>query len=251
MPDTLPLWLVGAPFLLWVVMRVAWEEGKKNYGRARIMFDDPYIKVSVPLYNRSVGLQLVKLSDDSPPIAMQVPKSELIARNDIASIVVRNCPHDFDNGRSVEDAYASVTIFEKETNKVTCEFDFPRWTENPMPGYEGNPSDHFPDNWNYRTLRANQTRNTIDFIIKNIEEENAFGFRGDSQTISKWQSNQLKIPPGDYLVRIRIYGAGLKSPPKEAWLSLVNPGVGGSIRVSKTDERASRQWLIGSNKRLG
>lgn len=233
MPEVFPLWWIGIPFLGWVIFRLADKEARRHMFRARLLFDKPYIEHDVPLYNRWSVFELIKLSKDTHPIPVSVPKSELIARNNIAKIVVRNSPYDFDNGRPVEDAYAIVTIFDRNGKNEVLEFDFPRWTENPKPGYEGNPSDHFPHEWNYRTLRPNQTRNTIDFVIKNIDETVAYGFSGASQRESRWQSDKLRIQPGEYIVRIALFGTGLRNPPRETWLRLKNPDQNGEIHVTE------------------
>ena len=124
-------------------------------------------------------------------------------------------------------------IFQGQNHDVVTNFEYPRWEENPKPGYQGNPSDHFPFDWNWRTLKSNRSRNTINFALKSIKDTNAYGFRGGSQLMPDWKDNNLSIPTGDYLVKIAVFGTGMREPAT-TWVGFKNPGKGNRINVYKT-----------------
>jgi hypothetical protein len=168
----------------------------------RIVSGEPYVVRDVPLYGR----------------LEQGARTALIATNDLVSIDVRNCPYDMSEGKEIRKAYCSVAVFHQNGDKL-LEFDYPRWEDNPKPGYQGNPSDHFPPEWNFRDLHPNGSRNRIDFVIKPHGDERAYGFRGRSQRTEKWCDKELAIPPGQYCIQIVVRGGGI-SEPSETWVSL-------------------------------
>lgn len=227
MPESFPLWWIAVPFLLWVVMRIAHREGMRRWGAARLIFDSPYIDRDVPLFGWV-----------AEPINMgpQKFRRDRIGSNDIAKIIVRNYPYDSEHGRAIDDAYVEVIFYNRQNHNVVSKFEFPRWEENPKPGYEGNPSDHFPFEWNWRSLKPNRARNTLNFALKSTKDEDAFGFRGRSQLDRHWKDPSLCVPPGDYLIKIVVMGTGMRKPV-EKWLGFENPGADKRIKVYETRER--------------
>lgn len=221
MPEEFPLWLIVMPALLFVIAKLAHHEAMTYWRAARLVFEGPIIKRSVPLY---------------------VNHAILLCRHDIAAIVVKNCPYDSGAGKPVEAAYARVTFFDAHSEKRILEFDYPRWCENPMPGYQGSPSDHFPTDRNFRVLKPNESRNTIDFALKDIEDEYAYGFTGNSQMVQNWKVDRLKIPPGDYIMSIQVFGVGLQNQTPE-WFLFTNPGKGGAIEVDQTRRKLGVRWF--------
>ena len=234
MPEQFPLWMAAIPFLLWVIVRFSHEEAMKYTCAARLVFDRPTISYQVPLYNRKTELVAHKINGQ--PVVLSQPKSDFVAYNDICKFVVRNQPRDLLNGRPVVDAWVRVTIHDSFSGNLVCEIEHPRWGENPKTGYEGKPSDHFPDEWKYRTLRPDMSRNTIDFMLKSIDEDDAYGFPGTSQRLNNWKDKELSVPPGEYIVCVEVTGAGLRKSA-ETRLLLLNPGSSKSLTVKKAPEK--------------
>jgi hypothetical protein len=183
---------------------------------ARLEFGKPFVDSSVPMFSRT-GTAV----DASP-----------MGQNDIAKIRVRNVPYDPVHGRPVEDAFARVEIFSQFKDKLVLPFDYPRWEENRKPFYHDHPRDHYPHEWNRRSLPPSGEWSTLNFLVKSIDEEKAYGFRGRSQLLHMWHDPELQIPPGRYLVRIVVFGIGLRSEA-EQWLSLDIGGRGQSVNVEK------------------
>ena len=241
MPEHFPFWLVVVPFLLWVILKLTHDKVMSHNQAARLVFDAPHVDRAVPLFGPVERVVQVRNSDGEYVLQKERIRGR-VGSNDIAKIVVRNCPYELENGKSVRDAYVSVTFFDAVTEKQIEEVEYPRWEENPKPGYQGNPSDHFPYEWNMRDLSPNQSRNTIGFVLKDFEEKDMFGFCGGSQLVPLWRDKNKRIPPGTYLVRICIFGVGLKKEA-ETWLKLENKGKGHTIEVERTRERVSRRWF--------
>jgi hypothetical protein len=222
LPDKPQLWWAVLPLFTWLVASLAHRETMSRVQAANLVFDEPIIS-SIPLFGETKDLQ-------------GNPTKGLIDQPDLVKITVKNEPYDMSNGQDVFEAYCRVVVFNQKTKKIVIEFDYPRWTENPKPGYQGVPSDRYQPEWNKRTLTANAEKNTIDFIIKSPSHDQAFGFKGASQLKYKWIEERLSIPKGQFLVRLQIFGKGLKFP-SETWVSLTNGGEGKYLHVSSTQER--------------
>lgn len=201
------------PLLLWIVASFAHRGTLQILKSCELVFEDPFVVRDVPLYG---------------PHAVQ------IATNDLISVIVRNRPYDMSVGRQVEQAHCSVQIFHKEGSKL-LEFEYPRWTENQKPGYQGSPPDRFPTEWNFRNLVANDSRNRIDFAIKPHGQDSAFGFKGSSQRIERWCDENLTIPLGDYNCRLVVKGVGLRKPA-EIWMRLRNVVGGERITIDRIEK---------------
>ena len=228
MPATITVWHVIAALLFVIALLLAHRETIRILQAARITFDAPFVRRTVDLW-------------PAPAVRVigAIPKP--IGQNDIATIVIRNRPRDGEHGRNVENAFASVTFFDPTTHERVLEFDYPRWEANPKPGYHSNPIDHYPDDWNRRTLRASGEANTLNFLLKSINDECAYGFRGLSQMQHMWHDPDLRLPPGEYIARLTISGVGLASCAVQ-WLSVAVGGSGKSVDVEKTKRRDISKW---------
>lgn len=201
MPEQFPAWLVVIPFLLWVIARLAHREAMARLRAGRIIFEEPYISSGVNMFAR----------DGS---------GRILGQNDIAKIQVRNCPYDGANGQCIRDAFASITFYDKATQRIVLEVDYPRWQQNPKPGYHVNPVDHIPDEWNRRDLRPSGERSTLNFLVKSRSEGAGYGFRTASQIRHPlWHEAELELAPGDYYGRLVVAGVGLRKPA-EQWLAI-------------------------------
>jgi hypothetical protein len=216
MPEAFPLWLLVALLLIWIIGRLAHREALREISAARISFE------LLPPY-RNVGLHG---SVETETGAKRVPLGAL----DIASIIVRNIPYDGADGKAVVDAFGQLEVFDLATGRLVLSFDYPRWEGNPKPGYHDHPRDHYPDEWKRRTLSPSGDANRMDFLIKGIDQDCAYGFRGRSQILPMWSDERLKLPAGDYRARITIAGVGLRQPA-EQWLTLNIGGRGQSFVV--------------------
>ena len=242
LPEKPSAWWLLILYLIWLVARTAWGEGRREMARARLRFEEPFVDRSVPLYSRTTQPAFIKAPGGSERFLIQRSISENIGHNDIAKIAVRNYPYDSESGLAIPDAYVEVRLYEEESGALVKTINQPRWGGNPKPGYEGNPSDHFPEEWNFRTLKPDRRRNTIEFVLKSYEEEMAYGFTGRSQLRPDWKKPELSIRPGTYLAAINVFGQNLRTVPTVKWLRLVNPGQNGGIEVSSTRQSIRRWW---------
>ncbi len=222
---------LAALLLVWLVGGLLHRETMKRLRAARIIFDRPNIERSVPLYGHVEKLVSIQL-EEGIVVPERVRSSEIIDRLDIVKIGVRNNPYDLENGVDVRDAWITVALFDKSSNEKIDEFDYPRWMDNPKPGYDGNPRDHYPHEWNFRTLAANASRNTVDLFVKSLDDEYAYGFTGKSQRKTKWKDEDRRIPTGGFLVRVKLNGFALL--PVVKWYHLENPGAGQGIEIQET-----------------
>jgi hypothetical protein len=211
MPTSISLLLFIFLFLVWVCARLVHQEAMRHLHSIRLNFGAPYVDSAVPLFRG--GAQ--------------------IGSNDIAKITVRNVPYDGQQGKSAEDCFARIDVYETSTMRHVLGFDYPRWEENPKPGYHDHPSDHFPHEWNRRTLPPNGEASTINFLIKSVREAAAYGFRGRSQIVFGWRDPELKIGLGEYAMKIVVSGAGMRRPA-EQWLAV---NIGPSIKVAQLAKR--------------
>lgn len=226
LPEHVPLWLIIAPLLFWIIVRLAHREAMAWSGAARIDFEEPFIDVFVPLFaNHQV----------------------LIGDNDIAKIAIRNVPYDGARGKEITNCYASISFLDARTRRSVLQFDYPRWEENPKPGYHTNPRDHYPDEWNRRDLLPSGERSTLNFLVKTRDEAVAYGFRGRSQLVSGWHDRELELKPGTYLVKLTVSGVGLRKPA-EQWLTVDVGGANGPLRVEKT-RAPERMWFQATSSR--
>lgn len=211
MPDEPSVWWLLGLYLLWLLGSLIHDEIMRSIKAAQIVFGEAGIRYAVPLYSAGV----------------------LDTYNDIAWLEVSNEPHDMENGKTIERAFCKVEIFEAETSKKLKSFSYPRWLKNPKPGYHDHPRDHFPDLWNYRDIHPTGDKEQIEFAVKAINESDMFGFTGRSQIGDiKWKRQDLKLPRGNYYMKLTISGIGL-SRPVHQWLKVHNEGVGRSLKVEK------------------
>jgi hypothetical protein len=215
--------LIVVPLLLWVIARLAHREAVTQVCAARIIFDEPYVQNFIPLYG-TIGT-----------------KRTQIGENDIAKIAVRNVPYDASNGRVIENAFARFEIYDQSTGTKVLEFDYPRWQENPKPGYYGNPPDHIRDEWNRRDLQPSGDKSLLNFLIKSRNDDRAYGFRANSQLRPLWHDPKLELSPGRYWGRLTVYGVGLRKPA-EQWLLVEIGGVDEPMTVEKT-KAPEKRWF--------
>ncbi len=231
LPNEFPMmWLTLAIFI-WLTLSLAHRETLLRIRAGRIVIEPPNIIPNVPLYNR---VRMVP--------ANVVVSSNLIGTNDIVNVVIKNQPREMASGKSIIDAFASVSIYRLENGYKLFDFDFARWMDNEKPGYEGNPGDRYVDEWKYRTIKPNSSPNRLDFIVKTRDEDNAYGFRGHSQLQPQWHDNDLLIPPGRYKILLTISGSGM-TEPYIACYEFRNNGAGQEMDIRRTDRGLSSQWL--------
>jgi hypothetical protein len=228
MPEPFPLWLFLFLLIIWVVARLAHKEAMRHLKAARIVFDDLTIHRAVDLWGT------VQFADG---------RRERVHQGlvDIASIKVRNVPYDGAEGKAAVDAFARMDFFDKATLKNVLSFDYPRWEGNPKPGYHVNPTDHYPDEWKRRTLPPSGEASRLDFMVKSIDAEVAFGFRGRSQLMPTWSDPRLRLPAGDYVAKLTIAGVNLRKPA-EQWFSIDVGGAGRSFEVEKAKPIDTKRW---------
>ena len=221
-PETFPIWLFGFLFLIWACVRLAHREAMRHWRSARLVFGKPYVDSNVPLYETTQAGR------------------RLVGRNEIAKIKVQNIPYDGEHGKTVEQSYARLDVYNPVTKRCVLAFDYPRWEENPKPGYQGNPADHYPHDWNRRALLPNGEVNTLNFLLKSIDEDCAYGFRGRSQLASRWRDDRLKLASGEYAARLTVSGVGLRQPFAQ-WIA-ISFGAGRTIDVDKMDPLDLQRW---------
>lgn len=229
-PEEISAWWLVVPFLVWVIASFAHRDTMRKLYAGRIKFEAPEIVYDVPLYEHPRG---VTLSAGSQP-------SKLVGHNDIASVQVCNVPYDSAHGEAIERAFGTITIFKSNWQRIRA-FDYPRWANNPKPGYEGNPSDHFPDEWNFRTIHPNGSKNRMDLFIKQKGDALAYGFRGYSQLQPLWQDTELSLPAGRYNVLIRIKGNPMNYA-SGLWVELENPGMNAALRINRLPFSVAGYW---------
>lgn len=231
LPEEVPLWTFVIPFVLWVAGSLAHRETIRRMRAARLSFETA-IQRNVPLFNNVVrdvaggGSRLERVQVDS---------------FDMAKAIVVNEPYDLESGRDVEDAHTSAKFYDKASGKLVLEFDYPRWSENPKTGYQGTPTDHFPNDWNYRRLRGTGDKNSFDFAIKSVDDEFVYGFRGRSQLRNDWKEPSLTLPKGVYLCVLTVMGKGLRKAG-EFRVILENRGAGSQLEVWRTTETVPIAW---------
>jgi hypothetical protein len=233
LPPDVPAWWVGIPFLLWIIASLAHSEAMRYWLAARVVFRAPYT-VGHPLYSR--------LRDRDGNVVGLTGKKEI----QLAKIDVANQPYRSDQGRDVAEAWAKVELFDLNSKPVIS-WEYPRWEENRKPGYGDHPLDHFPDEQNLRNLAANGRWHTITIAHKAIGEENAYPLRGRDQLRPDWQAEDIEIPPGEYLLRLTIYGKGLMKPAAHVVL-LENGGASGSLDISATREKIGPYYVSRARK---
>jgi hypothetical protein len=221
MPETLHWWWVAFVFLIWVSGRLAYQETMRYCRGARVIFDEPYVHRNITLWG-------------GPDDARQP-----VTHFDLAKIDVRNVPYDGASGVSVEDAFGRLEVYNPASRECVLVFDYPRWQENPKPDpsvYSG----RYVDDWNRRLLRASGENNTLNFLIKGIEDECAYGFRGTSQ-YELWRDEDLKLASGDYVAKLTVSGIKLRKPA-EKWFAISVGGAGHSIDIGRAKPLNLSRW---------
>lgn len=226
MPGAITWQYLGFSLLVWVALRLAHNEAMRRMYAARIVFGKPYLDAG-NLYSHlhnEFGKRV---------------KSEVQYYFYAAKVDVTNEPYWGDSGRDVSGGWASVELFGLDS-KPFLEWRDARWEDNKQPGYGDHPIDHYPDDQKIRKLNANGRPNILCLILKPLNDEFAYSFRGQDQINSDWRSD-LKIPKGHYLLRLRIRGVGL-SEAAERIYELKNLGAGNSLEFLETDRRIERYW---------
>ncbi len=231
LPVDFPILWLFIPLMVWLIFSMAHRETMRHLSAGKITLDPPAIIPNVPLYGSFV--------ESNQP---QVIQKREIGENDIIHVVVRNQPYEMSDGKAITDAYGSVSVIRLSDSKEIINFDYARWMENEKPGYQGNPGDRYKDEWNFRTIKPNQSPNRLDFIVKSRNEDNAYGFRGRSQLIEKWHDDGLVIPPDRYRIVLTLFGVGMKKP-YQACYEFVNQGAGKEIDIRRTDRGLSTSWI--------
>lgn len=214
--------------LVWLVFSLTDKETMRRLRAGRIIIEGPQILQNVPLYGNvmhSQGLRRERVSD-----------------NDIIYAVVKNQPFEMSNGKDIERAFGSISITNLKDGKEIVKFDYPRWMDNEKPGYQNNPSDRYVDDWNFRTIYSNGSPNRLDLIVKNRDQDNAYGFRGPSQLLDNWHDNELTIPPGRYKIMLTLSGKGMREPYLACY-EFINHGKGKLPDIRRTDKGLTTQWL--------
>lgn len=222
MPETLYLWWVVFVLVIWACGHLAHQEAMRYWRAAHLIFDEPYVDRNITLWT-------------GPRDGPRQP----VGSNDIAKIVVRNMPYDGATGVSVEDAFARLEVYDPTSRKCVLAFDYPRWQENQKPDPSVSSGRHL-DDWNRRRLRASGEKNTLNFLIKGIEDDCAYGFRGKSQ-YGLWRDQELKLPAGEYFAKLSVAGIGLRRPAIQ-WLSISVGGADRSIDVARARPLNLKRW---------
>ena len=225
MPQTFPFWLLIALFVIWLCAQLIHREAMQYVQAGRIVFEDPFVDCNIALRGTD-----------------ETGARRVIGHNDIAKIVVRNRPYDIARGNAIENCYASIEFFEQESVRAVLRFDYPRWQDNPKPGYQGNPGDHVRDEWNRRTLYPTGEPSTLNFLVKSIDDDCAFGFRARSQLNLLWHDPRLRLEPGNYIAKLVLSGVGL-TRPAEKWLQVKVGGRDQSIEIDSTHPVDTRRWF--------
>ena len=228
-PHEIAIAWIAFLFLFWLSASLVHKETLRSLRAGRIVIEDPAILNSVPLYK-------YVMMNSGGGARLQV------GENDILYMIIRNKPYDMSNSREIKFAYCSVLVESLIDGKEIIQFDYPRWEDNPKPGYDGNPQDHYLDEWRFRTLNPNGCPNRVDLIVKSRNEENAFGFRGRSQLKPKWHDEELTIPPGRYRIMFSISGYGMREPYLASY-EFINNGAGKDMQIRRTDRGLTTQWV--------
>lgn len=228
MPPSLPFSWVVLAFVLWLVASLGHREAMRYWRAARIVAGKPY-GISTPLY-RTVRV-------NGAPVQAEIQSYLTMVKVDIS-----NNPFKPDEGKDITDAWGEVELFDLDSKPVT-KWLYPRWEENKQPGYGDHPLDHFPDQENMRTLVANGRPHILCIAIKHVGDDFAYPIRGADQLREDWRSTDIKIPRGNYLLRLKVHGKGLQKPSGHMFL-LENRGADGGIDLSETRKKieAWRLW---------
>jgi hypothetical protein len=227
MPPTVPFWWIAIPFLLWITGALAHREAMRSYRAARVLFGAPYVNIS-PLFAHSM--------DGS---------RHVIHNFSMAKVDVRNAPYRADDGKDVVDAWSEIEVFDLASRPIAS-WRYGRWEENNQPGYQGNPTTHYPDKENIRTLAANEKPHILCLAIKPFQDEEAYPIRGADQLKPGWRSDDVKLPRGQFLIRLRIHGKGLQAPAEKTFL-LTNNGTNAVLDLADTTKKIHRYWPSSSN----
>lgn len=212
MPDALNWQLLMIAFLTSIVIRLLHNEALRHSRSARICFEPAFVSRNITLFHNGHANGLF----------------------DKASVRVRNVPFRGDSGTNVEHAWASAVFFNQATGHHRT-VEFLRWQENEKPGYSGNP-DRIIDEWKHRDLRYNQSPHTLNIVIKHHGEDAAYPMTVMNQTMPSWRDTDAALEPGTYVVRLTIFGSGLRTQTERFFL-LENPGGSGQMMLSDTEKR--------------
>jgi len=232
LPEIPSIWWWCIPAVAWLLGALILQETKRNMFRARLKFSAPRVEDFELHFNNYAPTPAGK-------IAYRTQYTSWVS---LVTIDVSNCPYDMTDGRPVERAFAKVQVFDADTGKRTTEVEYPRWTQNPTPALSTSPSDYMPDEWKYRVLEPTADRNSIDLVLKYIEEANASGFQSSNQLRPSWYNDRLQIPPGRYDVRVIVSGRGLQRPG-ESWIRLENPGKDKPLIATQLKHAPARSYI--------
>lgn len=230
LPTDFPGTLVTILILLWLVFSLIHKETLRQLRAGRVVLEEPQILEDVPLYEK------IAIAGG------EMMASRQVTTNDILYVQVKNEPYDITNGEKMDRTYGSVIVTDLSSSKEILRFDYPRWMENEKPGYSGNPSDRFLDDWRYRTLHPNASRNRLDLVVKSIDEDNAYGFSGSSQLKGNWHEPSLAIPRGRYRLDLILSWNGMREPYKASY-EFINNGSQQRMTIRRTDKGLSTQWI--------
>lgn len=79
-------------------------------------------------------------------------------------------------------------------------------------------------------IAPNAMPRALDIILKYDDEDNCYGLNNETpQRDSHWRDKSRELPPGSYIVKIRLRGNNID---QEFWLDLVNEGAGREVSLS-------------------
>lgn len=225
---------VTITILLWTTFGLLHRMIKSKYTEPRLFFDEPISNMLV--------LQISKKTDPED-IAGGFENEIIHKKIGICSIVVRNNPVSKRGGTAAKDAHAMVYFYSEVGEDILLEMRYPRWTDNPKPRPDTTPNymprPRYDTKWNFRTLEPNNAPNNIDFVLKNIETGEIYGFKGSSQDFSSWQDDSLKLSGNIFRVRIVIEASEMNEPAEE-WLRIEDLSKNEPLRICSM---RSREWL--------
>ena len=214
LPNEFPIWLVIIPFLVWVIASTAYRDTIRANRQPRLIFDEP-VAHAVPL-----------TAEDADPTGAKKLSTKLII---LGSIAVRNNPLNREEGRQARDAHATVEFYSASDGSLLRSMKYPRWTDNDKPRPDSTPTympmPRYKVEWNFRTIEPNNAANNIDFVLKDTDSREIFGFMGSSQQNRWWQAPGWSLGERKMRIRIIIEASGMERPAEtELYLTDLGPG---------------------------
>ncbi len=237
-------WVLFILFI-WMVGGLLHKTVKARFVEPRLIFSAPYV-------------QRVGFAPDTGDKELMKTK----IKQDMISIKVKNAPINSQHGHDLERAWTRLCVYSTNTGQHIITVDNCRWGENQKPRkdyHAAGDSTRFKEEWNRRTIFANQQWNTINFGLRPLFETVVYGLSAQDQErenyktepYTDWVNPNHKIASKDFFVIIKVFGTGA-NVPAQACLHIIvtddvtNPDSGIIVTpLSYKEFWTTLKWLRG------